>query len=125
MVEGFYRFGERLMGRFKGTPEAEEAVQQGELPELQFEHGERPEPAMQIRTSVLEEFADTEAILSHFRKGNTIMLIKIRHLREKDMSELKRAISRLKTHCQTCGADMAGIDEDWLVMAPSSAKIVR
>ncbi|MDP7080084.1 MAG: cell division protein SepF [Candidatus Undinarchaeales archaeon] len=135
MVERFFRMGEKLLERFKHKRPTHldeyhhvhnaHTSQTPEIPEIKFKNVESGDSALQIRTSQLEDFADTETILTHFRKGNTIMLVKIRQLREKDMSELKRSINRLKTHCSTSGSDMAGIDEDWLVMAPETAHIVR
>ena len=132
MVERFFRMGEKLLERFKHKRPTHldeyhhvHHPQAPEIPEIKFKNVDSGDSALLIRTSQLEDFADTETILTYFRKGNTIMLVKIKQLREKDMSELKRSINRLKTHCSTSGSDMAGIDEDWLVMAPESAHIVR
>lgn len=132
MVERFFRMGEKLLERFKHKRSTHldeyhhvHHPQAPEIPEIKFKNVDSGDSALLIRTSQLEDFADTETILTYFRKGNTIMLVKIKQLREKDMSELKRSINRLKTHCSTSGSDMAGIDEDWLVMAPESAHIVR
>jgi len=57
--------------------------------------------------------------------GSRIMLVKIRALREKDMTELKRSINRLKTHCAATGGDMAAIDDNWVIVVPPTVEIER
>jgi len=59
------------------------------------------------------------------REGNTICLINIRNLREKDIVELKRAINKLKKTADAMDGDIAGFSEDFIVIAPSFAEIYR
>jgi len=78
-----------------------------------------------VRPFVLEDFADIKPVLEAVREGYTIALINIRPLREKDMVELKRSISKLKKTCEAVEGDIAGFGEDWLVITPSFANIYR
>ncbi len=78
-----------------------------------------------IRPFVLEEFGDIKGILDSMREGYTISLINIKPLKEKDLTELKRAISKLKKTAEAVEGEIAGFGEDWLVMAPKFAQIYK
>jgi len=77
-----------------------------------------------VRVERLRDYVDIERIQGLVREGNVIFL-KIKDLREKDMSELKRAVEKLKKTCTAMNGDMVGIDEDFLVITPQFAKIYR
>ena len=51
--------------------------------------------------------------------------MKIKVLKEKDMSELKRAIDRLRKTCVAIDGDIAGVDDDFIVLTPPGVKIHR
>lgn len=76
-----------------------------------------------VRPFVLEDFADIKAILECLREGNTICLVNIGTLREKDMIELKRAINKLKKTVEAIDGEIAGFGEDYVVVVPSFAEI--
>lgn len=82
------------------------------------------EGKVQIRIENLADFADTERIQAELRAGN-IVWIKIKQLREKDMSELKRSVDRLRKTCIAVNGDIAGIDEDFLILTPENVRIHR
>jgi hypothetical protein len=46
-------------------------------------------------------------------------------LKEKDLTELKRSINKLKKTCDAVDGDIAGFGDDYIVVAPSFAKIYR
>ena len=46
-------------------------------------------------------------------------------VKEKDMVELKRAVSKIRKTCEAIDGDVAGFGEDWLVATPSFAGIHR
>lgn len=77
-----------------------------------------------IRIESLDEFADTDRILKHVREGGVIFL-KIKGLREKDMGELKRAVDKLKKGVDANNGDIAGVEQDWLILSPHYAMIHR
>ncbi|MCK5299533.1 MAG: cell division protein SepF [Candidatus Aenigmarchaeota archaeon] len=77
-----------------------------------------------IRIETLTDFADTTLIQEHVRKGN-IVWVKIRPLKEKDMSELKRAIDRLRKTCIAINGDIAGVDDDFIVLTPPGIVVHR
>jgi SepF-like predicted cell division protein (DUF552 family) len=78
-----------------------------------------------IRQYILKEFEDIKGILEGLRKGDTICLIDIKPLKEKDLLELKRAINKLKKTCDAIEGEVAGLSEEWIVAAPSFATIHR
>jgi len=86
--------------------------------------GERPAGKIGIRIERLNEFADTERILRAVRMGSVIFL-RIKGLKEKDMGELKRAVDKLKKTIVANNGDIAGVEQDWLVLTPQYAAIHR
>lgn len=76
-----------------------------------------------VRPFVLDDFADIKAILECLREGNTICLVNIGPLREKDMIELKRAVNKLKKTVEAIDGEIAGFGEDYVVVVPSFAEI--
>ncbi len=78
-----------------------------------------------VRPYVLEDFADIKEILDALREGNTIAMINIKPLKEKDMIELKRAVNKLKKTCDALEGDIAGFGDDYIVATPKFAQIFR
>ena len=73
----------------------------------------------------MEDFEDIKEILDCLREGSTIALVNIKPLKEKDLVELKRAISKLRKTCEAIDGDIAGFGEDYVVAAPYFARIHR
>ena len=80
---------------------------------------------VQVRPFIIEDFEGVRDILDSLRVGNTIALINIKPLKDKDIVELKRAVNKLKKTCDAIEGDIAGFGEDWLVATPSFAKVHR
>ena len=83
-----------------------------------------PSGALGIKVEKLDDFGDTDRVLRSMRKGS-IVFLKIRGLREKDMGELKRAIEKLKRTAMANNGDIVGIEQDWLIITPDGAAIER
>ena len=77
-----------------------------------------------IKIEKLNDFSDTERILKAVRAGSVIFL-KIKGLKEKDIGELKRAVERLKKSIIANNGDIAGVEQDWLVLTPEHAVVHR
>ncbi|MFH1823377.1 MAG: cell division protein SepF [archaeon] len=78
-----------------------------------------------LRPFVLKQFADVTRILEHLREGYTIALIDIKPLKNKDIIELKRAISKLKKTVDALEGSVAGFGENVIVATPSFVDIYR
>ena len=78
-----------------------------------------------VRPFVIEEFEDTKDILDVLREGSTIALVNIKPLKDKDLVELKRAISKLRKTCEAIDGDIAGFGEDYVMAVPYFARIHR
>ncbi len=79
---------------------------------------------VKIKIDELKRFADTERIQDMVRKG-TVVFLRIKDLRQKDINELKRSVEKLKRTITASEGDIVGVDEDFLVLTPSFAKIFR
>lgn len=78
-----------------------------------------------LRPFSLDTFEAIKPILDELREGYTIALVNIKPLKDRDVVELKRAISKLKKTCEAIDGDIAGFRDDWLAITPSFAKIYR
>ncbi len=78
-----------------------------------------------VRPFIIQDFADIKPALDSIREGYTIALVNIKPLKDRDMVELKRAVSKIKKTCDAIEGDIAGFGDDWIVVTPSFAKIHR
>ncbi len=78
-----------------------------------------------VRPFLMEDFEDVKPILDSLREGYTIALVNIRPLKDKDIVDLKRAISKLKKTTDAIEGEIAGFGEDYIVVCPSFASIYR
>ncbi|HLD18997.1 MAG TPA: cell division protein SepF [Candidatus Nanoarchaeia archaeon] len=117
-----------FFGKFKdmlGGKEQEESPEEGS-DYVELEGGEHEaRGTVVVRPFVIEDFADIKGILEALREGNTIGLINIRPLKDKDMIELKRAIGKLKKTTEAIEGDIAGFGEDYIIVTPAYAKVYR
>ncbi|HLC51519.1 MAG TPA: cell division protein SepF [archaeon] len=97
---------------------------QNEFIELDTADSDAGSGKVSIRVDKLDDFADSDRIQKSLREG-AVVLVKIKALKDKDLSELKRAIDKLRKTCVAIGGDIAGIDEDYIVLCPSFAHIAR
>ncbi len=96
-----------------------------EYVELDTAAAEETSPKVIVRPFIMEDFSDIKIVLDSLRTGNTIALVNIKPLKDKDLIELKRAISKLKKTCNAIDGDIAGFGDDYIVVVPNFAKIHR
>ena len=108
-----------IFKKIKGKGEEQE-----EYLELNLENEPKKPGKITIVIENLNSYADSDRIQRRVREG-AITLIKIKDLKEKDIEELKRSISRIKKTCDAIGGDIAGISDDWILVAPCAATIER
>jgi len=107
----------KIMDKFKNTNE-EEYLQLDQAPE------ETGPKVKLVEIEKMDSYSDSDRIQKKVRDGG-IMLVKIRDLRTKDVSELKRAVERVKKTCLAIDGDIAGVGDDWLVVCGPGAKVHR
>lgn len=77
-----------------------------------------------VRAETLQELEDVETVQDHLRNEH-IVWVNIQPLKSRDMTKLKRAVKRLKKTVRAVDGDIAGVDEDWIVVTPEYATIER
>lgn len=92
-------------------------------PEADFATGLNA-PERQVSVYKLRGFSDVDSCTSQLSDGN-IVLLDIKPLAERSMTELKHAIDEIKEVCISMGADIAGIGENHLILTPPNVKILR
>ena len=120
----------RFMNKIKSSLKADIddsdfSANEEEYVELNTKVSQEESKEVIVRPFVMEDFSDIKVILDNLRKGNTIALVNIRPLKDRDIIELKRAISKLKKTCSAIDGDIAGFGDDYVVVVPNFAKIHR
>ncbi len=113
----------RLKKSFARNMEIEEGIPTEEYVEVGVAESSSP-GKIGIAIEKLEEFADTDRILKAVREGSLVFL-KIKGLKEKDIGELKRAVEKLKRTVLAQNGEIVGVEQDWLILAPEHAKVQR
>ena len=80
---------------------------------------EKSDSKILIKTFVLKVYEDINPILNALREGYTIAVIDIKHLKSKDVIELKRAISKIKKTVEALDGKIAGFGENTVIATPS------
>jgi len=77
-----------------------------------------------IEVERMDNFNDSDRIQRKVREG-AVLLVKVRDLKMKDMTELKRSIEKVKKTCLAVDGDIAGVGDDWVVVCPKHVKVHR
>ena len=110
---------------FSGNGKMPEPMPKEEFIEVNvMDCGDKRTGHLGIKVEMLCEFPDTERILKAVGEGNVVFL-KIKTLKEKDIGELKRAVDKLKKTVTANNGDIAGVEQDWLILTPEFASVMR
>lgn len=121
----FDKFKEKIKTAFKPSSDSlEEGDAEEEYVELDTSKEEGKSKVI-VRPFSIEDFSDVKPILDSLRVGRTIALINIKPLKDKDLIELKRTISKLKKTTEAIEGDIAGFGDDWIIVTPTFAQIYR
>jgi len=93
--------------------------------ELEADLGRDLKSKVLVKPFTLNKYEDIKEVLNAVREGRTISILNIAPLKEKDLTELKRAIDKVKKTVEASEGDIAGFGENWLVITPSFAKVWR
>lgn len=108
----------KIVNKFDPRSEAES---EEEFIEIQPEAENR---RINVKIDTLKDYSDTERIQTMVREGSVVFL-KIKDIRQRDITELKRCVEKLKKTCLAMNGDIVGVDEDFLVVTPDFAKVYR
>ena len=122
MAGFFSKLKERILG--DGSEIMREAEEEGYV-ELGTDSNIESGSKITVRPFVIEDFESIKPILDSLREGHTIALVNIKPLKDKDLVELKRAVSKLKKTCDAIEGDIAGFGDNWIAAVPSFAHIHR
>lgn len=100
-----------------------ENVIEDDFVELDAKTVERSE-TISIKAATLKEYGDVDKVQQYLR-DDKIVWVNIKPLKSRDMADLKRAVNRMKKTVKAVNGDMAGVDEDWIVVCPEYAEIER
>ncbi|HIH10597.1 TPA: cell division protein SepF [Candidatus Woesearchaeota archaeon] len=115
----------RIKERFNRPVEPEDDEAMNSYVEVSTGSERDDKGKVNVRRFVIEEFEDIKEILDVLREGSTIALVNIKPLKDKDLVELKRAVSKLRKTCEAIDGDIAGFGEDYVVAVPYFARIHR
>jgi SepF-like predicted cell division protein (DUF552 family) len=91
---------------------------------VELEAGEDKKSKIPVEIEKINEYADSDRIQRKAREG-TIMLVRVKELREKNIGELKRCVERVKRTVEAAGGEIVAVGDDWVIVTPGGAKIVR
>jgi len=87
--------------------------------------GRKYSQKLQVKTFALTEFEDIKKISKCVREGQSVVLLDLKPLKEKDIIDLKRSVNKLKAVTQEVQGDIAGLAGDWIVMTPGGIDVER
>ncbi len=116
------KFSQRAASKIE-EPEKKEKDNSGYIELTEKPQGKQAN--IYVRYCVLDEFGDVKPILDFMRDGYSICIVKIKILKDKDINELKRAITKIKRICDVVGGDVVGMDEDYLIVSPNFVKVFK
>ena len=78
-----------------------------------------------VRPFTLNKYDDVKVILNAIREGRTVAILNIAPLKEKDVTELKRAVDKIKKTVEANEGDIAGLGESFLIATSNFARVWR
>jgi len=88
------------------------------------EEAEAPQDKLNVRIDSLIGVDDVERVAGLVKQGN-IMFVKIRELQKKDIGQFQTAVQKMKRVCSQFNWDLVGLEDGYLLITPSFAKIER
>ncbi len=79
---------------------------------------------LNVRIDSLSGMEDVDRIASLLKQGN-IMFLKVKDLQKKDIGQFQATVQKLKRNCMQFKWDIVGLEDGYLVVTPSFAKIER
>ena len=93
-----------------------------EYSELPIEDGKEA-AKVYIFIEKISDILSADTVMQKVRQGN-IVIAGIKDVKERK-DELRQIISKLKNMTASSDGDIIGVGDEWLILAPKSAEIVR
>ena len=77
-----------------------------------------------LKAMPLRDLSDLDSVKSEVKSGN-IMILRITHLANKSIDDVKRAINELCEFVESVGGDIARLGEERVVICPAGVRIWR
>ena len=113
---------DKIKGMFSAPVED---IQKEDYIEIDLKHDLGKKAKIIARPFILREFNDVDKILDSLREGFTIALVDTKLLKNKDIVELKRAITKIKKTCDAINGDIAGFGDHMVIVTPNFVKIYK
>jgi SepF-like predicted cell division protein (DUF552 family) len=101
---------------FKGLKKEEGLV---ELPPV-----EEQKPQVNVRVETLHDFVDVDRIIRLVKEGNIIFL-RTSKMEKHDLGEFRNSVEKLKRASKQFGWDIVGLEEGYIILTPSFARVER
>ena len=108
-----------MLGNLKSILKGAEEQDYTEL--VMEQEGQRNLPIVVDR---IESFSCADRVVKNVREGK-IVFAKVGEFKNLNVDEFKRTVSKIKNVCTAINGDIVGVSGDWLIVAPSLAKIER
>lgn len=101
---------------FKSKKPAEDSVE--------FPEDQEPRETLSVRIENVNGLGDVERIGGYLRQGN-VVLVKVRDLQRKDVGLFQTSLQKMKRLSTQFNWDMVALQEGYVIMTPSFARIER
>ena len=105
-----------LFDIFKSKKPTEDAVE--------FPEDKEPREALTVRIENVSGLGDVERIGGYLKQGN-VVLVKVRDLQKKDVGLFQTSLQKMKRLSTQFNWDMVALQEGYVIMTPSFARIER
>jgi len=79
-----------------------------------------------VRVFRIKDPSEVKAVVDSLRERNYIVFVDISGLNtNKDLVEVKRVVSRIKSVVDAIGGDIAAVNKDWIIATPPYVRIWR
>jgi len=123
VFEGIKNITEKIMGTKRVSYE-EEMNTDGDYVEV-VPNKNNSSSKVLIKYFIINDFSDIKPILDLVRDGRSVIFANIKQLRSKDITELKRMLSKIKKTCEAVGGDIIGLDENFILIYPEYAEVSK
>lgn len=124
VFDGLKKFTEKIVGTTRLSYDDNLESEEDEYIEVRQDKSNKREK-LKIKYYIINDYSDIKTILNFVREGNSIIFANIKPLRTKDLTELKRAISKVRKTCEAVGGDIVGLEENFILVYPDFVTVSK